>query len=45
MAPQGRGRLFYNRGRNKQPGQVSNTGLMGYFANNNQLVFRLTRQF
>jgi hypothetical protein len=38
--------LFYNRGRNKQPGQVeSNTGLMGYFANNNQLVFRLTRQF
>jgi hypothetical protein len=38
--------LFYNRGRNKQPGQVeSNTGLMGYFANNNQLVFRLPRQF
>lgn len=38
--------LFFNRGRNKQPGQVENrTGLMGYFANNNQLAFRLTRQF
>lgn len=38
--------LFFNRGRNKQPGQVeSRTGLMGYFANNNQLVMRLTRQF
>lgn len=38
--------LFFNGGRNKQPGQVENrTGLMGYFANNNQLVLRLTRQF
>lgn len=38
--------LFFNRGKNKQPGQVeSSTGLMGYFANNNQLVLRLTRQF
>lgn len=38
--------LFFNRGRNKQPGQIENrTGLMGYFANNNQLVMRLTRQF
>ncbi len=38
--------LFYSRGSNKQPGQVeTNAGLMGYFANNNQLVFRLTRQF
>lgn len=38
--------LFYSGGRNKQPGQVeTSTGLMGYFANNNQLLFRLTRQF
>lgn len=38
--------LFFNRGRDKQPGQVENrTGLMGYFANNNQLALRLTRQF
>jgi hypothetical protein len=38
--------LFFNGGRNKQPGQVENkTALMGYFANNNQLAFRLTRQF
>lgn len=38
--------LFFNGGRNKQPGQVENkTGLMGYFANNSQLALRLTRQF
>ena len=38
--------IFFNSGKNKQPGQIeTNTGLFGYFANNNQLVFRLTRQF
>lgn len=38
--------LFYSGDRNKQPGQVEkSTALMGYFANNNQLAFRLTRQF
>lgn len=38
--------LFFNSGRSKQPNQVENrTGLMGYFANNNQFVLRLTRQF
>ncbi|MGH8806796.1 MAG: DUF1302 family protein [Noviherbaspirillum sp.] len=37
--------LFFNR-RQKRPGQVENsTHLFGQFANNNQLVLRLTRQF
>lgn len=37
--------LFFDQG-NKKPGQIENsTSLMGYFANNDQLVFRLTRQF
>lgn len=38
--------LFFNQGRNKQPGQIEDrTALMGYFANNNQFLLRLTRQF
>lgn len=37
--------LFFNRGE-KKPGELgSNARLFGYFAHNNQLVFRLTRQF
>jgi len=39
------GDFFFNRG-HKLPGQVEqNTHLFGYLANNDQLLFRLTRQF
>ncbi|MDB5919408.1 MAG: LysR family transcriptional regulator [Massilia sp.] len=37
--------LFFNRGQ-KKPGELGgDTHLFGYFAHNDQLVFRLTRQF
>jgi hypothetical protein len=38
--------LFFNQGRSKDPGEIEKSaGLMGYFANNNQVLVRLTRQF